>query len=1157
MKNSCTLLFLLFTLTTFAQPGTLDSTFGNGGIVLSQMGNTFSSIHEMAIQDDGKIVAIGYALDDFAVARYNIDGSIDSSFGVNGSVTTSIGVQTSYANDVAIQNDGKIVVAGYCFNNDNTDFAVVRYNTDGSLDNTFDYDGIIITPIGSSNDQCYSVAIQGDGKIVVAGLILSGDTDLAIIRYNSNGSLDNTFGSMGIVWSDLGGNEAAKSIAIQSDGKILIGGSFGWYSDFLLARYDTNGTLEFSLTTSLTQYDDVANSIAIQPDGKIILAGYSNDVVNNNFALVRYNNNGSLDNSFGTNGKVITPIGNPESMGYSVCLQADGKIIVAGGSFNNYVANNFVLARYNIDGGLDNTFDTDGKLTLSIGNNDDYCDAMIIQTNGDILLGGSSSVGSNSYFTLARLKGGEVEYNHYGKGYLFNDVSGDCSKQIIEKGLKFPIQCNPGNYYAFSNDTGYYSIGLNDFINYTIQPIIPERFTSWLKNPCPSSYNVYLDANDPLEKNGLNFGFDYTPCYQLRTDVSSNRKRRCFRNSTNLSYTNEGLIDVNGVEVRVKFDAYDIPLSANIAYTVDASDSSLVFNIGTLNAGQSGYITIVDSVACVNGITGLTQCTKSWILPPNTCLIDSTTGAGWDHSSIVVSGECADDTVRFVILNHGSGDMLIASEYRIYVDNLLSQTETFQLISGDSLVIKIASGGATIRLEADQHPDHPGRSHPRETIEACGTSGTGTFSIGQVNQAPMDDDNVDIEIDCLEIIDSYDPNEKIVSPKGIGLGHIVLPETALDFIIHFQNTGTDTAYTVVVVDTLNQYLDLATLELGVSSHIYKTSISGEGVPILKFTFDNINLVDSTTNEFLSHGYIKFKITPKSSTPLGTRIENFANIYFDYNLPIKTNTTLVRIDNYSLPTSSTTTQTACDTYTAPDGVIYTSSGIKTAIIENVAGYDSTITINLIVKNRTYELITKTACTSYTAHDGIVYTTSGTKTAVIPNTVGCDSIITINLTINEIPSAATSLSGTTITATTTGATYQWFGPCAVSSDIVGATNQTYTATANGNYMVAVTKDGCSAFSPCVAITTVGTSQISNLNTQISIFPNPSNSLVTISNDNSFLNASIKLTTIEGALVYEKQNVNVSSLSIDLNSVATGIYFIQIIEQNAISNFKLIKN
>ncbi|MBC7383350.1 MAG: T9SS type A sorting domain-containing protein [Bacteroidia bacterium] len=488
-------------------------------------------------------------------------------------------------------------------------------------------------------------------------------------------------------------------------------------------------------------------------------------------------------------------------------------------------------------------------------------------------------------------------YDHYVKGFIYGDDNHDCAKTATEPKFNLPLIASPGNLYSSSNDTGFYSIGVYNSFSYTLQPIIPQRFSGLITNSCPINYNVNLNAIHPVDTTGFDFGLDYSPCPLLRVDIASDRRRRCYRNNTKVYYTNEGFAPANNVQIRVKYDKYITPLSSDFAYSYGA-DSSLTFIIGTILAGQKGVIHIVDSVACINGIKGLTQCTKAWIIPANQCLIDSTTGPGWDGSEIKVKGFCLNDTVRFIIKNNGAGNMATSNPFRIYFDNVLIQTSNFQLNAGDSLRMNIISNGATIRLEADQNLQHSANSHPRETVEACGTNSIGGFSINQVNQAPMDDEGIDVEIDCMPIRDSYDPNLKENSPEGIGSSHIILPNTLLDYVIHFQNTGSDTAYKVVVVDTLSTDFNMASIELGASSHPYSFSISGEAKAILKFTFNNIDLSDSTSNEPLSRGFVKFKIEPKAGTPLGTVIKNSVDIYFDYNPPIKTNSAFVTIGNYA-------------------------------------------------------------------------------------------------------------------------------------------------------------------------------------------------------------------------------------------------------------------
>jgi uncharacterized repeat protein (TIGR01451 family) len=493
---------------------------------------------------------------------------------------------------------------------------------------------------------------------------------------------------------------------------------------------------------------------------------------------------------------------------------------------------------------------------------------------------------------------GGLIFDHQIHGNIYDDSTQDCQMQSVERRIPyFTLTANPGNYFTFSDDSGNYSLGVNDTAIYSVEPIIPQYLAPLINNQCPVNYLIDINPSVAADTGDFNFGLEVADCALLRVDVTSNIRRRCFRNQTTVYYINDGVVQADSVEIYVRLDQYDIPLSASLPYTLDTATNTMIFSIGTLAAGQSGIISIVDSIACVPGITDLTQCTEAWILPPNQCLIDSTTDSTWDHSSVSVDAACVNDTCRFVIRNSGSQDMDAPSEYRIYANNVLVYTGSFQLVSGDSLVVLWVSNGATIRLEADQVPGHPGNSHPRATLEACGDDGSGNFTVGEYNRAPMDDEDVDVEIDCMEIRDSYDPNEKDNSPLGVDAAHIVLPNTPIDYTVHFQNTGTDTAYKVVVIDSVSNDLDLATLELGASSHPYSVSLSGQGIAVLKFTFNNINLVDSTTDELNSHGFVKYKITPKSSVPLGTQINNAADIYFDYNFPVRTNTAYVTLGNY--------------------------------------------------------------------------------------------------------------------------------------------------------------------------------------------------------------------------------------------------------------------
>ena len=423
MKTKISTLILIMvcnTLLLYGQPGSLDTTFDNDGKVTTDFGIGTDWGWSVTTQTDGKIIVVGGTIEegtgemDFGIVRYNPDGSLDNSFDLDGMVTTPIGSGYDEAYSVAIQPDGKILVAGISWSGNPSfdDFALVRYNQDGSLDSSFGTNGIVLTDFGGS-DVAYSVAIQPDGKILVAGTTFTPlDGDFGLVRYNQDGSLDSSFGTNGIVLTDFGGSDVAKSVAIQPDGKILVaGGSDIGNGVFALARYNSDGSLDNSfdtdgkVTTDIGNFNDWGNSVVLQQDGKIIVAGVSNDGNFFDFALVRYNQDGSLDPSFDSDGKVTTDFNSGNDFSFSVVLQPDGKILAAGGAdIGNGV---FALARYNSDGSLDNSFSSDGKVTTAVGS-ESFGFSVTLQTDGKIVMAGYSGTEQVSDFAAVRYISGLI-----------------------------------------------------------------------------------------------------------------------------------------------------------------------------------------------------------------------------------------------------------------------------------------------------------------------------------------------------------------------------------------------------------------------------------------------------------------------------------------------------------------------------------------------------------------------------------------------------------------------------------------------------------------------------------------------------------------------------------------------------------------------------
>ena len=416
----------------------IDQTFGTAGVAIGNYSLNQSYGNDIFVQPDNKIVQVSSLSDGlmrFGAIRYKSNGQLDSTFGTNGKVIISIGNGESYSNAGLIQPDGKIIVAGTAYNGSDMDFALVRLNSDGSLDNSFGTNGKLITPVGLGYDYINSLAIQPDGKIVAVGSAAPDSSFIpafAIVRYNNNGSIDNTFGNNGKIISHMGhlitylGNvyygvysyEYANAVIIQPDGKIIVGGDsythtgcYDYYGGvycnpaFAMVRYNSNGTVDNSFGNNGKVVDSVSllycSAAILQSDGKILVTGYGGWATNG-FITNRYNSDGNLDNSFGVNGKAITVIGqNNQSYASSIYYQPDGKILVAGNTNFNTI-HDFVVVRYNANGIPDNSFSNTGIAVFHVGSQGsyDWPTGLALQGNKIIVGGNISHNGTYSIVTV-------------------------------------------------------------------------------------------------------------------------------------------------------------------------------------------------------------------------------------------------------------------------------------------------------------------------------------------------------------------------------------------------------------------------------------------------------------------------------------------------------------------------------------------------------------------------------------------------------------------------------------------------------------------------------------------------------------------------------------------------------------------------------------
>ncbi|MBI2723023.1 MAG: T9SS type A sorting domain-containing protein [Bacteroidetes bacterium] len=398
------ILLLLSAVFNAQVPGDLDNTFGTGGIVKPVIGTGKNRANSVVVQNDGKLLVggsnyIGPAAD-FLVSRYNTDGSLDNTFGTGGYSQIDINNSGDLAYSLVLQTDGKILVGGSTGTGGSVDgnFALCRLNANGSLDNSFGVGGKVITSLGPNSDIILSLTIQPDNKIVAVGFTYGAqNTDFAMARYNADGTLDAGFGMAGLVTTTVSvADDIASSVILQPDGKLVVGGYYrnGTYDDCVLIRYNINGTIDNTYGVngktliSFSNFNDYLQDMVLQTDGKIVVAGsHTSSGSFSNFALARVNTNGTLDTSFGVNGKITYGITQTISGASSVLIQPDGKIIASGASSVNATFD-FCIRRYNSDGSADNTFGVQGKVMTPVGNSTDEIMAAALQSDGKLVVAG-------------------------------------------------------------------------------------------------------------------------------------------------------------------------------------------------------------------------------------------------------------------------------------------------------------------------------------------------------------------------------------------------------------------------------------------------------------------------------------------------------------------------------------------------------------------------------------------------------------------------------------------------------------------------------------------------------------------------------------------------------------------------------------------------
>ncbi len=463
------------------------------------------------------------------------------------------------------------------------------------------------------------------------------------------------------------------------------------------------------------------------------------------------------------------------------------------------------------------------------------------------------------------------------QGNVFRDLNNDCLLTNGETGLKnWKLKFEDGihTYYRSTNQNGDYTLSLLPG-DYDVSLLLPNED---LWETCITTQTITVDsASSELLRFPVQALID---CPLMSVDLSAPLLRRCFSSNYYVQYCNEGTTTGEDAYIVIEFDTLlEVVGSSHPWSSVDGN--TYTFDVGDVPPSDCHTFSVEVEIDC-DAMLGQTHCTSAHIYPDAPCVPTQL----WDGSDLDITGTCDGDSVRFEIINLGE-DMNGPVEFIVIEDDMIYLTsDPVQLLSQQSVNLSFQANGSTWRVEMPETPNNPFGTFTTDAVEGCGTNGNGSFSLGFLNQFPLDDESPAADEDCQENIGSYDPNDKTGYPRGFCQAHYIRAGQDIEYKIRFQNTGTDTAFNIVVIDTLSNFLSPASVRPGASSHPYEFELLGEGV--VKFSFPNIMLPDSNINEPGSHGFVKFSVSQQPNIAMGSAIENYAAIYFDFNEPVFTN-----------------------------------------------------------------------------------------------------------------------------------------------------------------------------------------------------------------------------------------------------------------------------
>ncbi len=1030
IKNAATsILFLLAGFTLLAQqqfPGNLDVSFNTTDVGYGEQVGASSTVYSVVKQPDQKILIGGNFttynnVSRVRIARLNEDGTIDASFnpgtGFTGGTPPSVRA-------IALQPDGKILVGGlFTEYNGVARNRIVRLNADGTLDTSFD------PGTGTSTTASHyinSIVLQPDGKILIGGLFTeyNGTARSRIARLNEDGTLDTSFdpgtGTTGTA------THYVYSVALQADGKILIGGSFTGYNGTTginrIARLNTDGTLDTTFDVGTGAASNV-RKIAVQEDGKIIIGGEFSSFNGTSVGrITRINPDGTPDAAFNTAaGTGFTSSSGTPSV-HAIYIQADGKILAGGETFIQYngVPRN-KITRLNADGSLDTSFDVGTGINTGI-----Y--SFELQPDDKILIGGNYS----SYNGVARRN--VTRLNTDGIiDYTFNPETG-INGSVYTTVKQSDGKILAGGYFTHVNGVARRNIvrlNLNGSVDTTFNPGASSQGSGIveiikLQPDGKILIGGYFTSYNGVQRNGiarLNADGTLDTSFDPGGGVTGTGAQRI----NAIALQDDGKIIIGGI-----FNSYDGGVSKGIArLNADGSvDPSFDSGTGTSNSAYVYSIVLQSDgkIVIAGDFTTYNELPANQIARLNA---DGTLDASFQA-------------------NVGEGVKMFGSPGSVYAIGLTSDEKIIAAGLFDNYNDETAR--SIIRLNTDG------------TLDAAFSSGSGTSWM---------------EIRALTI----QPDEKIViggnfnSYNGSAVNRIARLESNGDFDTSFDPGA------------------------GASAIVYALFIQTDGKIVIAGDFTNYD---------------------------GTGRNRLARIFGTECSAVTS------IDEQQL--------CGVSSYVWIDGNTYTTDNhTATYTLSTVSGgCDSIVTLNLTFLQTATGTDVITACAPYTWIDGNTYLSSNntatyTLSGAAANT--CDSIVTLDLTISTVDSTV-SVNGTVLTANQDGAAYQWIDCDNSNAPVPGATSQSFTPASNGSYAVTVTTDDCTKTSACIVVNSVGLEEAGFAG--LSIYPNPASSNVTIVFTEK---GSYSLSDVTGKEMKKGILSGDGTTTIDVSLLNAGVYFIEL--------------